>query len=205
MDDEMIAKADEVDRKFGEIASTVGFTLKSAIVSAADSLGGFIYKFRDFEDQRDRTLQTRVNTIIRDRGEIAAEIRQLEGELEGSWRRGALESRIDQLRGEVDRLSAEEDRIIKNLSGRNSPAPDNDGPDVWTPPVVPDTPDDDDDGGRTTRTRAITRERDAVAALIAELVRENEMIGMSAAERAKMPCATRVQTPRRKSARQSRN
>ena len=35
MDDELIAKAAEVDRQFNQIATTVGTALKSAIVSAA--------------------------------------------------------------------------------------------------------------------------------------------------------------------------
>jgi hypothetical protein len=187
MDEEMIAKADEVDRRFNEIANTVGFKLKSAIVSAADSLAGFIDKFRSFEDQRDRSLQTRVNSIIRDRGDIAAEIKELEGQLEGSWRRGALESRIDQLRAQMERLSAEENRIIEILSDRNPPAPSDSGPDVWTPPELPGRDDGDGaGGGRGARTRAVGRERDAVAALIAELMRENALIGKSAAERAKI-------------------
>ena len=55
--DELIEKAAEVDRRFNAIASTVGVALKSAIVSAADSLAEFIDGFRDFQNQRSSTLE----------------------------------------------------------------------------------------------------------------------------------------------------
>ena len=67
LDDELIKKAAEIDRRFNEISNTVGMTLKSAIVSAADSLAEFIDGFRAFENQRNTTLQSRQTEIMRER------------------------------------------------------------------------------------------------------------------------------------------
>ncbi|WP_440589615.1 phage tail tape measure protein [Pelagibacterium mangrovi] len=48
MDEELIAKADELDRKFGAVAATVGTALKTAIVEAAGALQDFIAGFNNF-------------------------------------------------------------------------------------------------------------------------------------------------------------
>ena len=48
MDEDLIAKADELDRKFNAITTTVGSGLKSAIVEAAGALGDFINAFNGF-------------------------------------------------------------------------------------------------------------------------------------------------------------
>lgn len=45
MDDDVIKKADELDRKFNEITTTVGMGLKTAIVEAAGALQDFINTF----------------------------------------------------------------------------------------------------------------------------------------------------------------
>lgn len=57
MDDQLIERAAEVDRRFQMISQTVGSTLKSAIVSAADSLSEFIDGFRAYQSQMSRTLE----------------------------------------------------------------------------------------------------------------------------------------------------
>lgn len=53
MDDKLIAKAAELDRKFNAITVTVGTALKTAIVEAAGALQSFIDEFRGFEFARD--------------------------------------------------------------------------------------------------------------------------------------------------------
>lgn len=48
MDEDLIAAADELDRKFSAISATVGTGLKTAIVEAAGALGDFINAFNGF-------------------------------------------------------------------------------------------------------------------------------------------------------------
>lgn len=130
MDQEMIAKAAEVDRRFNEISNTVGMTLKSAIVSAADSLADFIDGLRALDDQRTVTLQGRVNEVIRERAEILERINGIESSGKNSRQRsrtGGGSGVVDALKAQVEELTAEEDKIISILSERTSFSPD------WTP------------------------------------------------------------------------
>lgn len=48
MDEDLIDRADELDRKFNAIAATVGTGLKTAIVEAAGALADFIAQFNNF-------------------------------------------------------------------------------------------------------------------------------------------------------------
>lgn len=48
MDQDLIDKADALDRKFNQVANTVGTALKTAIVEAAAALGDFINAFNGF-------------------------------------------------------------------------------------------------------------------------------------------------------------
>ncbi|WP_425033566.1 hypothetical protein [Pelagibacterium sp.] len=48
LDDEVIKAADELDRKFNAVATTVGSALKTAIVEAATALDSFIHSFNNF-------------------------------------------------------------------------------------------------------------------------------------------------------------
>lgn len=48
MDQELIDRADELDRKFGAVSATVGTALKTAIVDAATALSEFIAAFNGF-------------------------------------------------------------------------------------------------------------------------------------------------------------
>lgn len=46
MDDELIAKAAELDRQFAAVSATIGSTMKTAIVNAASALDGMLTKFQ---------------------------------------------------------------------------------------------------------------------------------------------------------------
>lgn len=65
MDDDVIARADELDKKFGQITTSVGTGLKTAIVEAAGALQGFIALYNNF-DQRRRAaeLGTQVGALV---------------------------------------------------------------------------------------------------------------------------------------------
>ncbi|WP_275788563.1 D-alanyl-D-alanine carboxypeptidase family protein [Pararhizobium gei] len=60
MDEQMIKKAEEVDRKFQTIVTTVGSALKGAIVDAASSLGTFIDMLNDVDKRSKSTIETQL-------------------------------------------------------------------------------------------------------------------------------------------------
>ena len=78
MEDELLAKAAEVDRQFNAIANTVGTALKSAIVSAADSMVDFINRFREFKHQSEGVLRGKQLSITSEQAEAADQLREIE-------------------------------------------------------------------------------------------------------------------------------
>ncbi|WP_444665745.1 phage tail tape measure protein [Cereibacter changlensis] len=167
LDDELIAKAAEVDRQFNAIASTVGTALKSAIVSAAASLSDFLDGFREFQNQQDSTLQARQGQIMREKSEQAAILQNAPGGRNGARAKAVVEQRLRE-------LSEEEDQIIAVLTsrteGRWKPKAD-----TWTPPpttpATPGTGTGRAGGGARTADeyqRAVTAIREETAALAAE-------------------------------------
>lgn len=77
MDEKMIAKAAELDRKFNAVATTVGTALKTAIVEAADALQRFIDYFRQVQDQSTVNLEARLNELMTRRAQLQ--------EQKGNW------------------------------------------------------------------------------------------------------------------------
>ncbi|PLU07887.1 tail tape measure protein [Sinorhizobium medicae] len=73
LDEQMIQKAADVDRKFNMLATTVGTKLKSAIVSAADSLAEFIDGFRDFQNQMNSTYTGQIEALKEESRKLAEE------------------------------------------------------------------------------------------------------------------------------------
>nr|WP_290753332.1 recombinase family protein [Amaricoccus sp.] len=146
MSDNLIATAAELDGMFRTIANTVGVELKSAIVSAADSLVELIESFRSFENQRTSTLEERANDLIRQKPDLAAEQRAVQADdgLTENARKlgfGAADSattqkRVADLQAQIDALSAQEDQIIAELQNRTPIAPPKGPTDrTWTPPT----------------------------------------------------------------------
>lgn len=77
MDDAMIKKADEVDRKFNLIAQTVDTKLKTAVVSAVEALDDFLDNWREVEDQGTNTLKTRLEDVNAEIAQITDHIAEL--------------------------------------------------------------------------------------------------------------------------------
>ncbi|MGH2343549.1 D-alanyl-D-alanine carboxypeptidase family protein, partial [Segnochrobactraceae bacterium EtOH-i3] len=78
LDDEMIAKAQQVDAEFNRIANTVGITLKGAIVSAVASLSDFLDGLRAVENQRTATIQARQKSVMAEKADVARRIGEIE-------------------------------------------------------------------------------------------------------------------------------
>lgn len=132
MSDDLIAKADILDRQFNSMASTVGVTLKSAIISAAYSLSEFLDGFRAFEKQRTATLESRQAEIMREKADLYATDQEQSGWSDRKRDRTGTPSEILQQR--IAELDAEENKIIGILSQRTTDAWSPSG-DTWTPPA----------------------------------------------------------------------
>lgn len=148
MSDELIAKADQLNRQFNTVANTVGVALKSAIISAASSLSDFLDGFREFENQRDTTLQDRQTAIMGQRADLYAEMNAIRaGGRPDSWG-----GQVQAIEDTIAELTAEEDRIIAILSSRmeRTWAPK---ADTWTPPATTDPPGKDKPGSGRGKSR----------------------------------------------------
>nr|WP_196107484.1 MULTISPECIES: phage tail tape measure protein [unclassified Ochrobactrum] len=197
-DKEWVERAAEIDKKFNAMASTVGTTLKGAIVDAAQALFDFIDSFNKFENQTRRTLQNRQTAIMGEKNALAAEIREAETERDemtrsGGGSPGILTGQIGELKQRMDALNAEEDKIIAILSQRTEDeAKANKELRPTFQPYVP--PDDkkgskkksDEERAREKAAKAADREREAVKQLISDLEFEASLVGKSAVEKAKM-------------------
>lgn len=147
MDDDLIASAAELDRKFNAVSNTVGTALKSAIVSAAESLSDFIAAFNGFEFERSAKLGERMAALGRERLNIEQKLgdlrdRQRRGEGAGDGILGSSigESSVSEAKADLDRrmeaLAAEETMINEVLASReklNGAKPAS----TWTPPTPP--------------------------------------------------------------------
>lgn len=191
MNDELIAKAAEIDRRFNEISNTVGMTLKSAIVSAADSLAEFIDGFREFENQRSTTLQNRQSEIMRERLALAQDIKKLESPTGGmSPTALGLGFKVDTseadkemaaLKSQIQTLNDEENRIIGILSNRMMPMGVNDR--KWTPPTPPPGGFGGSAGARDKEAEAAERQAAATRKLISDLEHELSVLDLSNSQR----------------------
>lgn len=180
MDDQLIERAAEVDRRFKMISQTVGSTLKSAIVSAADSLSEFIDGFRAYQSQMSRTLE-------KTQADLGMKRLDLENRILEAQNNGALSERnrnkaVGQYRIELQKLAEEEAKVVKVLGDRIQPM-NRSGEKTWTPPAY--TPPSASKSKRDPAVAQAERERKAVQELIAELEEELRIVNLSdAAKRA---------------------
>lgn len=184
LNDEVIAKAEEIDRQFNIITSTVGTNLKQAIVNAASALSEFIDSFNSFQDQQDRTLDDRLAEIGKQRlaaeGQLIRLREQQDEAIPGNPFGHDYASDIASVKDRLAGLTDEENRImdvIKRRQATQLPTVEVKAPATSTPddPIRP--------SGGGERTSSIERERQAVRELIAEYEREIRMLGMSDQER----------------------
>ncbi|WP_312358135.1 M15 family metallopeptidase [Agrobacterium sp.] len=129
MDDELVAKADEVNRKFDALTTTIGTNLKAAIVDAVGALSDFIDRYRNFTDQKNTTLQSR-------QAELGMKRLELENQslaLGDRQDRNAVRARAV-IENELTKIAAEEAQIVNELNKRvKAIAPTSN----WTPPTAP--------------------------------------------------------------------
>ncbi|MBN8242933.1 hypothetical protein JF546_07925 [Nitratireductor aquimarinus] len=196
LDDEVIARAAEVDKQFNQIVHTVGQNLRGAIVSAATALQDFINAFNGFEAQRTAKLDENLAALGRERLDIERQI----GELRERQRQGhvgagdgILGSSIgESLIGEsiadherrLEALAAEEQMILRVVSARDKAAktPEPTATGGWSPsPYTP--PPSGGGSSRDASAAAAEREAEAVRRLISDLQHEMQLVGATNLER----------------------
>ncbi len=208
MDSDLIAAADELDRKFNAVANTVGTALKSAIVNAASALASFMAQFQAFDQQTTDGLNTRLKEIGLKKLELDNRIVETQTRLDNGddffgINRGALESQITETKKEIDRYVKQEGEILAILESRTPvavPAPvvpaadpnagmyGRGGPGRIAPVEPFYTPGGEratasvGGGARAGSTSAMRDQADAAREVIAALQEELQAIGMSDVE-----------------------
>lgn len=199
LDEQLIKKAAEVDRKFNLIATTVGVKLKSAVVSAADSLAEFIDGFREYQNQRSGTLRNRQaeiglkvldleNKILETKERQTAETEKLSDvakslgfENSKNTAAAGVTGQVDGLKSQIAELKAEEAKIVDALNDRVDRM-DRTAEKTWTPPVIP-SDDGKGKGRRSDAERAAEKEKKAIDDVIQSLRDELAVMGLTDIER----------------------
>jgi hypothetical protein len=126
LDDQMIAKADEIDRKFDLISKTIGTKVKGAIVSAAGELLEFMDKMKDVEERQSATLGNQLTDLGRRRLDNENAILKLRNDKEttigGALLGPAYDKQIEHLEKEQQEIAEAEARILKILGERDQKA-----------------------------------------------------------------------------------
>lgn len=104
LDDDVIAKADELDRKFRQITATVAGGLKTAIVEVAEAMGTFLDSFRAIEAQQTETIRQALAAQERLLATATAEPSNLISAVSERLLGGATAGYIRDVQAEIDRL-----------------------------------------------------------------------------------------------------
>ncbi|KAB0570579.1 hypothetical protein [Brucella pituitosa] len=185
MDENFIRRAEEVDKKFNQIATTIGSTLKAAIVDAVGALSAFISSWNELNNKSVAGIRSELDLLQKQR-ERANTIEAGSAQDNVGWVFG--KSKEAQIAG----ITAREKELNNELERRKS----------LSTPVVPDQspvkpyilPDSSSSkGGKSDATRdrdqaakAAEREAKAVLKLISDLEFEASLVGKSAVEKQKM-------------------
>ncbi|CAD7026530.1 tail protein [Pseudorhizobium endolithicum] len=116
MDDELIRRADELDRKFQAIGNTISTYTKQAVVGLVGAMDDFLDRFNKVEEQSDRNVQNRLLDTYND---IAAEKQKLADLQQISLGTPADLMNITASQKEIERLTAEAMRLRDILDRRN--------------------------------------------------------------------------------------
>lgn len=115
IDDEVIQRADELDRKFEKITTTIGTGLKQAVVGLVGAMDDFLDRWNQIDEQSTRNVQRALSDVY---SELQAEKQRLTDLQSVSMGTPADEINIRQSRQEVERLTAEAMKLRDILDRR---------------------------------------------------------------------------------------
>lgn len=205
LSDDVIKKADELDRRFNAVANTVGSALKQAIVGATLALVDFINTFNQLPAMQNLAaatapLSTRSLSLMQDQlsSKEAALQRSLANPATSGWFGTSLGAEGDQaaLRTEITALTEaiktrqdpSQFDVNSVFAGLSTPTYDSVEAmqTALAPPTVPAAiipPPSGGGGGGGGGASSMREERDAAAELIVELENELRLLGLSETER----------------------
>lgn len=156
MDDQMIKKAAEIDRRFNVIATTVSVNLKAAVIAAAEAMDGFMTKYNQWRAGVDAAnAGAAIGAMVNRKGPQGP---NQPAENTTTPKTDRLSSATDILRQALTQQRIES--AFANSSGSHA-------------------------GSRAASAKAAKEEKSAVDEVIASLKEEISLVGASDAERAK--------------------
>ncbi len=115
LNDDVIKRADEIDRKFSKITATVGTGLKAAVVDLVGAMDDWLDRFNRIEEQTTRNVKGTLSDVY---SRLEAQKQSLADLQSVSMGTPADEMNIRQSRQEVERLTAEAMRLREILDRR---------------------------------------------------------------------------------------
>jgi muramidase (phage lysozyme) len=126
LDADVIAKADEIDRRFSAIARTIDTNVKRAVVDLVSDLSDWLESFNSVEEQTSRFLGDRLADIGKKRLDIENKILALREQADtgilSAYDRTSIGNQIAALEKESGELHATEQRILAALGERDKKA-----------------------------------------------------------------------------------
>lgn len=149
LSDEVITKAQEIDRQFNLISTTVGNNLKSAIVTVVASLKDFVDQFNEIQNQKNSTIDKRVAELGLQRLDTENKILEAK-ERQAEFNRAGLSnplslavdnSDLNTYQRQLAIIAEEEKKLVNERAKRIASSPANPSTDTFKPPAyVPPPP-----------------------------------------------------------------
>lgn len=115
IDDEVIQRADELDRKFQKITTTIGTGLKQSIVGLVGAMDDFLDRWNQIDEQSTRNVQRALSDVY---SELQAEKQRLDDLQSTTMGTPADEMNLRHSRQEIVRLTAEAVKLRDILDRR---------------------------------------------------------------------------------------
>lgn len=119
MSDEMIARADELDRKFNKIGTTVSTFTKQAVVGLVGAMDDFLDRWNRVEEQTSRNVQRGLTAVYDDLQEAKAVLADLQSQALLDPDDPITGQNIDRQKQKIEELTTEAMRLRDVLDRRN--------------------------------------------------------------------------------------
>ncbi|WP_421413534.1 D-alanyl-D-alanine carboxypeptidase family protein [Agrobacterium tumefaciens] len=119
MSDEMIARADELDRKFNKIGTTVSTFTKQAVVGLVGAMDDFLDRWNRIEEQSNRNVQRGLTAVYEDLQEAKAVLADLQSQALLDPDDPITGQNIDRQKQKIEELTTEAMRLRDVLDRRN--------------------------------------------------------------------------------------
>lgn len=186
-DANFIAKADEVDRAFNRLATTMGVAVKGAIVEAAGALQAFLSSWTAMENKTLSGVDAELAQLAQRKAQLQSQAGGTEDYILGFIGKDAA-TEI----GNIDSKMADLQKRKDELTGVKLDTIEIGQP--YTPLAAPKSGKSDAEKAREKAAKAAERERKAVQDLIADLQFEASLVGKTALEKEKMTAVRQAGT-----------